>query len=72
MKKSQLRFAMDKLGFEGKRRDAMEAIIIRGVSSYAAESMYLLVRGTASRDSKKCTEKWRSLVDVAIEVGKLK
>jgi len=71
MKKAQLRLVMDNLGFKGKRRDAMEAILIRNVSSYAAENMYLLTRGTASRDSKKCTEKWSELVGIHGAVNNL-
>lgn len=71
MKKAQLRFTMDQLGFEGKRRDAMEAILIRGVSSYAAENMYLLTRGTASRDSKNCIAKWTELNETARSISEL-
>ena len=62
MNKLQLNFVMDKLGFEGERREATKAIIRRGVSAYAAENMYSVPKGTANRDAIKCSEKWGELL----------
>jgi hypothetical protein len=71
MNKLQLKFVMDKLGFEGERREAMRAIIQRNVSAYAAENMYQVPRGTANRDAIKCSEKWGELLKDAQSINDL-
>lgn len=71
MNKAQLNFVMDKLGFEGERREATKAIIHRGVSAYAAENMYKVPKGTANRDAIKCSEKWGELLQDAQTVNDL-
>ena len=71
MNKAQLNFVMDKLGFEGERREATKSIIRRGVSAYAAENMYSVPRGTANRDAIKCSEKWSELLQDAQAVNDL-
>tara|TARA_R110002124_G_scaffold274499_1_gene444439 strand:+ start:63 stop:290 length:228 start_codon:yes stop_codon:yes gene_type:complete len=71
MNKLQLNFVMDKLGFEGERREATKAIIRRGVSAYAAENMYSVPKGTANRDAIKCSEKWGELLQDAQAVNDL-
>jgi hypothetical protein len=62
LNKAQLKFVMNKLGYEGQRREAMKAIILRGVSAYSAEMMYQLPKGTASRDAIRCVDKWGELL----------
>ncbi len=71
MNELQLNFVMDKLGFKGERREATKAIIRRGVSSYAAENMYNVPKGTANRDAIKCSEKWGELLHDAQAVNDL-
>ena len=71
MNKAQLKFVMDKLGYEGQRREAMKAIILRGVSGYSAEMMYQIPKGTATRDAIRCTEKWGELLSDADIVNDL-
>ena len=71
MLKAQLNFVMDKLGFTGDRREAVQAIICRGVSAYAAENMYSVPKGTANRDAIKCSEKWSELLNDAQSVNDL-
>jgi len=71
MNKAQLNFVMDKLGFTGDRREAVQAIICRGVSAYAAENMYSVPKGTANRDAIKCSEKWGELLNDAQAVNDL-
>ena len=71
MLKAQLNFVMDKLGFTGDRREAVQAIICRGVSAYAAENMYSVPKGTANRDAIKCSEKWGELLNDAQLVNDL-
>ena len=71
MNKLQLNFVMDKLGFEGERREATKAIIHRGVSAYAAENTYNVPKGTANRDTIKCYEKWNELLQDAHSVNDL-
>ena len=69
--KDQLNFVMDKLGFKGERREATKAIIIRNVSAYAAENMYIVTKGTANRDAIKCSVKWSELLRDAQSVNDL-
>lgn len=71
MNKLQLNFVMGKLGFDGERREAVMAIILRGVSAYAAENMYNVPKGTANRDAIKCSEKWGELLRDAKAVNDL-
>jgi len=71
MNKSQLNFVMDNLGFTGERREAVQAIICRDVSAYAAEKMYNITKGTASRDSIKCAELWGKMLDTSKSVDEL-
>jgi len=71
MNKAQLNFVMDKLSFQGERREAVQAIIIRNVSAYAAENMYNIPKGTANRDAIKCSEKWGALLDDAQSINDL-
>jgi len=71
MNKSQLNFVMDKLSFQGERREAVKAIIIRNVSAYAAESMYDITKNTANRDAIKCVETWSKLLNEAQSVNDL-
>jgi len=71
MLKAQLDFVMDKLGFKGERREAVQAIICRGVSAYAAENMYKVPKGTANRDAIKCSVKWGEILNDAQEVNDL-
>ena len=71
MNKAILNFTMDKLGYEGQRREAMKAMILRGVSGYSAEMMYQIPKGTASRDAIRCTEKWGELLKDTREVNDL-
>jgi len=71
MNKAQLNFVMDKLGFTGDRREAVQAIICRGVSAYAAENMYSVPKGTTNRDAIKCSEKWGELLNDAQAVNDL-
>ena len=65
MNKEILKFVMDKLGYKGNRREAMKAIILRGVSGYSAEMMHQIPKGTATRDAIRCTEKWSELLSDA-------
>lgn len=71
MNKAQLNFVMDKLSFQGERRDAVQAIIIRNVSAYASENMYNIPKNTANRDAIKCSEIWGKLLEDAQSVNDL-
>lgn len=71
MNKAQLNFVMDKLSFQGERRDAVQAIIIRSISAYSAENMYNIPKGTANRDAIKCAETWGKLLEDAQGVNDL-
>ena len=71
MNKSQLDFIMDKLGFVGSRRLAVEAIILDSLTAYAAEKLFNVPKGTANRDAIKCSKKWGSLLSDAQKVNDL-
>ena len=67
----QVWFLCDRLGIFDKRRDAIQAVICRGVSSYAAENMYLRPKGTVARDVKRVNYEWSVIVDEHEFIGKM-
>jgi hypothetical protein len=71
MIRDQVWFVCDKLGINGKRRDAVQAVICRAVSSYAAEVMYGRPKGTVARDANRVRYEWDVIVDSHEYVGKL-
>lgn len=71
MIRDQVWFVCDKLGINGKRRDAVQAVICRGVSAYAAEAMYERPKGTVARDANRVRHEWGVVVDSHEYIGKL-
>ena len=71
MNKNKLEFAMDELGFVGLRRDAMTHVIIHGGTGYMTEQAGYIKKGTATRDAKKCRDKWVDCVRISDEVNEL-
>ncbi len=71
MNNKQLEFVMNKLGFAGDRVHAMIMMIIYGQSGYAVEKEFNIPKGTATRDAKKCRDKWRELLRICEDVNLL-
>ena len=71
MNKKQLEYVMDELGFVLNRREAMRAIILCGATGYVVEKTGYAKKGTATRDAKKCRDKWVELVRIHGDVNLL-
>ena len=71
MNKKQLEFVMNELGFVGLRREAMTHMIIHGGTGYMTEQAGYIKKGTATRDAKKCRDKWADLQRIAKAVNLL-
>ena len=71
MNKKQLEFVMDKLGFVLNRRVAMKLMFLSGGTGYQVEATKLIPKGTATRDAKKCRDKWKECLAIHKAVGEL-